>query len=230
MNLAVRQPDMRAKPSTENFVSQTAGYVTLYYRTAVQGNSRGRSSVADTQSSMQSDSQLVSAVLEGDEAAFAALVDRYQRTARAVAYHRIGDHHAAEDAAQEAFVAAFRKLPTLRDGSLFGPWLLAIVRHQAERIGKRGTRAAGRQPGVPLDHAADVAAPEESRLDDDNEFLLAALMGLPERERRLLMLRHFGGHSVAEIAQMLGRPVGTVTKQLSRGYARLRERFAEVNT
>ena len=44
-------------------------------------------------------------------------------------------------------------------------------------------------------------------------------MGLPERERRLLLLRHFDGHSVAAIAQIVGRPVGTVTKQLSRGYA-----------
>jgi RNA polymerase sigma-70 factor (ECF subfamily) len=59
--------------------------------------------------------------------------------------------------------------------------------------------------------------------------LLAAVMSLPERERRLLMLRHFGGYSVAEIAHIVGRPVGTVTKQLSRGYARLRERFAKVN-
>jgi RNA polymerase sigma-70 factor (ECF subfamily) len=176
--------------------------------------------------SMQSDSQLVSAALQGDQAAFAALVDRYQRAARAVAFHRIGDHHDAEDAAQEAFVAAYRKLSGLRDGSLFGRWLLTIVRHQAERIGRRGTRAVGRRRDVPLDHAEHLAAPEENRLDYDNEFLLAALMGLPEREQRLLMLRHFGGHSVAEIAQIVGRPVGTVTKQLSRGYARLRERFA----
>ncbi len=173
---------------------------------------------------MQSDSQLVSAALQGDQAAFAALVGRYERAARAVAFHRTGDHHAAEDAAQEAFVTAYRNLPGLRDGSLFGRWLLAIVRHKAARIGR-----ARRRTPVPLDHAIDIAAREENRLDQDNEFLLAALMAMPEREQRLLMLRHFGGHSVAEISQIVGRPVGTVTKQLSRGYARLRERFARVN-
>ena len=203
--------------------------MTLYYRTTVKGESGSRSSAANSHPAMQSDSQLVSATLEGDEAAFATLVGRYQRAAQAVAFHRIGDHHAAEDAAQEAFVAAYRKLSALRDGSLFGRWLLTIVRHQAERIGRRGTRTAGRRD-APLDYAAHVAAPEENRLDGDNEFLLAALMGLPERERGLLMLRHFGGHSVAEIAQIVGRPVGTVTKQLSRGYTRLRERLAQVNT
>ena len=87
--------------------------------------------------------------------------------------------------------------------------------------GSAASSAAGRCHARP--------APEDSRLDTDSEFLLAALMALPERERRLLMLRHFGGHSVAEIGQIVGRPVGTVTKQLSRGYARLRERFAKVN-
>ncbi len=172
---------------------------------------------------MQSDSQLVSAALHGDQTAFATLVVRYERTARAVAFHRTGDHHAAEDAAQEAFVAAYQKLSHLRDGSLFGPWLLTIVRHQAERIARR------RRGDVPLDHATHVAAPEKTRLDQDEEFLLAALMGLGERERRLLMLRHFDGHSVAAIAQILDRPVGTVTKQLSRGYACLRARFAQLN-
>jgi len=173
---------------------------------------------------MPSDSQLVSSALQGNQAAFATLVDRYQRVARAVAFHAIGDHHAAEDAAQEAFIAAYRKLSSLRQGSLFGRWLLVIVRHQAERIGRAQRR------DVPLDHAAHVAEPARTSLDHDAEFLLAALMGLPQRERRLLMLRHFGGHSVADIAQMVGRPVGTVTKQLSRGYARLRERFAKTKS
>jgi len=55
-------------------------------------------------------------------------------------------------------------------------------------------------------------------------------MKLPERSRRLLMLRHFGGHSVADIATICGRPVGTITKQISRGYARLREQLQEVMT
>ena len=125
---------------------------------------------------MPSDSQLVSAALHGDQAAFAALVARYERTVRGVAFHDLGDHHAAEDAAQEAFVAAFRKLSSLREGSLFGRWLLTIVRHQAERIGR------ARRRDVPLNYAAEVPQPEKTRLDDDAEFLLAAMAGLPERE------------------------------------------------
>jgi RNA polymerase sigma-70 factor (ECF subfamily) len=169
---------------------------------------------------MQSDSQLVLSALEGSQAAFAALVGRYQRAARAAAFHCIGDHHAAEDAAQEAFVTAYQKLSGLREASSFGPWLMTIVRHKAGRIGR------ARRSDLSLDHAVDAVGRERRGLDDDAEHLLAAVMGLPERERQLLMLRHFGGYSVADIAEMLGRPVGTVTKQLSRSYARLRERFA----
>ncbi|MGA2257966.1 MAG: RNA polymerase sigma factor, partial [Thermoguttaceae bacterium] len=159
-----------------------------------------------------------------DQAAFATMVDRYQRVARAVAFQAIGDHHAAEDAAQEAFLAAYQKLSSLREGSLFGRWLLTIVRRQAMRIRR------ARRRDIPLDHAAHVAEAEKNGLDHDAEFLLAALMGLPQRERQLLMLRHFGGHSVTDIAQMVGRPVGTVTKQLSRGYARLREQFTKAKS
>jgi RNA polymerase sigma-70 factor (ECF subfamily) len=169
---------------------------------------------------MQSDSQFVSEALAGDRAAFAVLVGRYQRAARAAAFYLLGDHHAAEDAAQEAFVTAYQKLSNLRDSSRFGPWLLTIVRHKAERIGR------ARRSDVPLVHASDVAGRDSTGMDEDAENLLAAVMALPERERQLLMLRHFGGHSVAEIAQAVGRPVGTVTKQLSRSYARLREQFA----
>jgi len=177
---------------------------------------------------MQSDSQLVSDALRGERAAFAMLVGRYEQPARAIALHCLGNQHDAEDAAQEAFVAAFRKLSELRESSLFGRWLLTIVRHEAERIGK------ARRKNMPLEFADQIAEPEnakpDSQLDQDAELLLAAVMDLPERERRLLMLRHFGGHSVAEIAEIVGRPIGTVTKQISRGHARLRKRFAEVRT
>ena len=61
-----------------------------------------------------------------------------------------------------------------------------------------------------------------SSLSIDSELLLAALARLPEHERLVVALRYLEGHSVAEIGQVLGRPVGTVTKQLSRAIQRLR--------
>jgi RNA polymerase sigma-70 factor (ECF subfamily) len=167
------------------------------------------------------DESLVIAARRGDNDAFAALVARYSAAVRAVACHVVRDHHASEDIAQDVFVTAHRRLSALRAPSLFGRWVLQIARHRAVR----SVRA--RQKEVPLDYAAELACPSAGDTDSDMEPLLKALMRLPERERRLMMLRFFNGNSIEEVARITGRPVGTVTKQLSRGYARLRGHLAE---
>ena len=69
---------------------------------------------------MKSDSELVNAVLSGQKDAFAELVGRYERSVRAAAMDVLGDHIAAQDAAQEAFVKAYEKLGSLREVSVFG--------------------------------------------------------------------------------------------------------------
>ena len=163
-------------------------------------------------------------MLEGDRASFAELVRRHQRTVVATAWQTLGDYHAAQDAAQEAFVAAYRKLGTLRDPSRFGPWVLTIVRRTALRIARR------RRPRPePLERAGDPPGPDEADpLDEDLQRLLEAVARLPDHERVVVVLRYLEGHSVASIAQMTGRPVGTVTKQLSRAVTRLKASLEEV--
>ena len=63
----------------------------------------------------------------------------------------------------------------------------------------------------------------------DHDVLLRLVSRLPDRERVLVGLRYFDGHSMAEIAEIAGRPVGTVTKQLSRAIARLRAAWNKEN-
>jgi RNA polymerase sigma-70 factor (ECF subfamily) len=63
---------------------------------------------------------------------------------------------------------------------------------------------------------------EDGQLDERKQRLLAAVVKLPESERQVVMLRYFSGHSVRDVAAILGRSVGTVTKQLSRAHKRLR--------
>jgi RNA polymerase sigma-70 factor (ECF subfamily) len=167
-----------------------------------------------------SDQDLVAAVLRSDRNAFAALIERYAVSVKTVAMNIVRDHHAAEDVAQETFVLGYQKLRSLRVPSLFGRWILKIARHLA----LRSLRTV--RDDVSLDSAADFALPETSHMDTD--LLSSELMRLPEREQRLLMLRYFNGHSIEEISRITGRPVGTVTKQMSRGYARLRERLSEI--
>ncbi len=166
-----------------------------------------------------SDEDLVNAARAGNREAFAALVSRYSAAVRAVAFHITRDYHASEDIAQDAFVSANRRLASLRVPAAFGRWILKIAKNRALRAKQASPTE------LPLAHAADIASPE--RVSVDTEYVLLQIVRLSEREQRLLMLRYFNGHSVEEIAKITGRPVGTVTKQLSRGYARLRERLAE---
>ncbi len=171
---------------------------------------------------MESDAELVKAVLAGDREAFAGLVERYERTVRATALAIVRNHHLAQDVAQEAFLAAYSKLGTLRDGAAFGFWLLRIAR-------RRALGAVRRRPHEQTLEATDVETRvgADGQLRDDSRNLLAAVMRLPEKERMLVMLHYFDGQKVADIAQVTGRPVGTVTGLLSRARDRLRRWLKE---
>lgn len=172
---------------------------------------------------MQPDSDLVAAVLAGDRSAYAKLVRRYERMVHAAALEVLRNHHAAQDAAQDAFVAGYRHLGSLREAGAFGAWILRIARHEAVRLARQRSR-------MPLaESSREIPAPQRNgQLDDASQQLLDRVSRLPEQERVVLMLRYFGSHSVQEVARMTSRPVGTVTKQLSRAVARLRAWLGDV--
>jgi RNA polymerase sigma factor (sigma-70 family) len=163
---------------------------------------------------------LVISTIAGDASAFADLVARHERTMRAIAFYILRDHHAAEDVTQDAFVAAYQSLPKLRDPGSFGPWAATILRRRARDAASRRLQTA------PLDQAANLPTTDASN-DIDSKRLLAAVMALPQRERHVLMLRHFDGQDVQGIATMTGESVGTITKRISRAHARLRERLGK---
>lgn len=167
------------------------------------------------------DAELVKAVLAGNQAAYGDLIRRYERSVRAAALAVLGDFHAAEDATQETFVVAYQKLDALMRPAAFGAWVLRIARRQALRAARK------RRATETLDPDVAVNAAHNGRLDEESEGLLAAVAALPKHERRVVMLHYFDGHSVADIAAMCGRPVGTVTKQLSRARERLRCRLGK---
>jgi RNA polymerase sigma-70 factor (ECF subfamily) len=171
---------------------------------------------------VKSDSGLVKAVLNGDRQAFAVLVKRYERPVKAVALHVVGTYHAAADVSQEAFIRAYEQLARLRRADAFGPWLIKITYRCALDHARRGPKEASLETRLsPADDSND------GKLDEQKQWVLAAVVRLPKSEKQVVMLRYFAGHNVKEVANMVGRSVGTVTKQLSRAHKRLRRILEE---
>ena len=166
----------------------------------------------------QADVQVVQRVQRGDVQAYGELVERYERGVLAVVWPIVRDGHSARDVVQDAFVQAFLSIQSLRDGSRFGPWLLKAAQREALRAARRSRRKPMRLAET------EPAVQEDARLlDDERQQLLNRVRCLPAHERAVVTLRYFDGRSVQEIARLTSRPVGTVTKQLSRALRRLRD-------
>jgi RNA polymerase sigma-70 factor (ECF subfamily) len=171
---------------------------------------------------VQSDAELVNAAVGGNKEAFAVLVKRYERPVRAIALHALRDYHSAADVSQDAFLKAYEELSRLRKHDAFGPWLMKIAHRCALDSVRR------RQKGTTLETEVPTAVENPNgQLDEAKQRLLAAVVRLPKAERQVVMLRYFAGHSVKEVADVVDRGVGTVTKQLSRAHSRLRRILKE---
>ncbi len=166
---------------------------------------------------LQSDQSVIEAVLGGDREAFAILVRRYSRLAISVAAKVIQDRHAAEDAAQDAFVVAFQQLNSLRNRDAFAAWLCKITHRRALKIAATGSHV------LSLQETVDVHGIERmGYLDREAQHLLHLVHELPDHECVVVIMRYFENHSVSDIAELTGQCVGTVTKKLSRARKRLR--------
>jgi len=176
------------------------------------------------------DGELIARAQRGDPAAYEEIVQRYQQIAFRTAYVVSGSAAEAEDAAQEAFVKAYRALDRFRPGADFRPWLLRIVANEARnRVRSSGRRehlqlrlAEGLRQGdaAPSPEAAAVAADERRRL-------LAALNAMSDDDRLVIAGRYFLELSGEETAAALGIPEGTVKSRLSRALGRLKSMLEE---
>jgi len=167
---------------------------------------------------VKSDAKLVSETLIGNQGAFGLLVRRYERLVRATAMNVCHDKHASEDIAQDAFLVAFESIGKLQQPEKFSSWLLSITKHKAMRH-VRATRS--REQAVL--EAGSLGLLGGDRLNSESADLLTLVERLPDHERVVVGLKHFEGLSVQDIVEITGCPVGTITKQLSRAYERLRQ-------
>lgn len=131
-----------------------------------------------------------------------------------LSYAIVGDEADARDATQETFVAAWRRIRELRDPDRFDAWLQRIAVNSARmNLRARSRRRVREIPSgdvAALATASDRAGPVRS----DADLLSAALDRITIEQRTILVLHHLEGHAVAELAEILGIPVGTVKSRL----------------
>ena len=175
------------------------------------------------------DADLIARGRSGDLDAFNLLVERYQRPVYNLCLRMLAAPQPAEDAAQEAFIAAYRSLASFRGGS-FRAWLFRIAANACyDELRRRRAR-----PSLSLDapqgeerRPLDVPNPGAS-LDEHvqrlelRRLLEEALFGLPAERRLAVVLCDLHGLDYTEIAQATGVSLGTVKSRISRGRAQLR--------
>ncbi len=156
----------------------------------------------------------------GDHEAFRLIVERYQAMVYSVAYNVLGDPADAEDAAQETFLRCYRTLPQYRGEASFSTWLFRLALSNAVDYGRKVRR---RPESVELpDEIGEAPAPGEGV---DTQTLVRALAELPQDYRTPTVLRDIYGLPYQEIAEVTGRPLGTVKVMVHRGRASLRLRL-----
>jgi RNA polymerase sigma factor (sigma-70 family) len=178
----------------------------------------------DHNRAMTSDFELVERSRRSDARAFGELVARHQQLVFGVALAHCRDRALAEDVAQEAFVAAWRDLDRLRDGTRVGPWVAGIARNLAANA----VRTRARREQIAIDAPASAPSPEDVvREREDQELLSRALADIPDAHRETLVLFYLEGESIGAIARALGVTEDVIKQRLTRGRRTLRQSVVE---
>jgi len=181
------------------------------------------------------DQQLVERAQRGDKRAFELLVEKYQRKLARLVSRLVRDPGEVEDVTQEAFVKAYRALPSFRGDSAFYTWLYRIGINTAKNYlvatGRRAPtstsvdaeEAEGLESGEPL---RDINTPESLLLSKEIATTVnAAIESLPEELRSAIQLRELEGMSYEEIAKLMDCPIGTVRSRIFRAREAIAERL-----
>ena len=175
---------------------------------------------------IEADTELALALREGDEDAVRELVGRFGGLVYTVANRVLDDRVAAEDAAQQTFVQAWRHADSFEPGRDFAPWLATIARRTAIDV----VRHEQRRPSTSLDDAdptdaALVTLPPSAEQIEAVWAVRAAIESLDESDREIVRLHYVEGHTHSEIAQRLDIPLGTVKSRTHRAHRKLARRL-----
>jgi len=167
------------------------------------------------------DEELVQACREGDPGAFDLLVERHMKQIYATAYRLTGSHHDADDLAQETFIRAHRGLKKFRGEARFSTWLTRILLNLSRNP---------RRIHLPLEAVPEAAAPNPGPLAgvlsaEERQRVRRAVAGLPDRQRRSLLLRFFAGLPYEEVAGAMGTTTGTAKANVFHALKKLAQRL-----
>ena len=176
------------------------------------------------------DVALIRRVLAGDEAAFAELVNKYQKSVHTLAWRKIGDFHIAEDITQDTFLKVYQRLHTLKDPNQFSGWLYVITANlcatwlRKKRIQTQpleDTEITMIQEDAYSQHVTEERSKTAS--ESQREVVKQLLAKLKESERTVMTLHYLGEMTVAEISRFLGVSVNTIKTRLRRARNRLQK-------
>ena len=176
------------------------------------------------------DVQLIHRILDGDDTAFAELVEKYQKQVHALVWRKIEDFHIAEEITQDTFLKAYQELGTLKKPQRFASWLYVIATNRCSTwLRKKHLR---RQ----LLEGMDVAQPEkvtysehvvveneQITIETQRNVVKKLLAKLEESERTVMTLHYFGEMSCTEIGAFLGVSANTIKSRLRRAQQRLQK-------
>jgi RNA polymerase sigma-70 factor (ECF subfamily) len=157
--------------------------------------------------------ELVERAARGEQEAFEALARIASGRLFAVAYRILRDHYLAEDALQQALVTIWNELPRLRDPDRFDAWSYRLIVRSSVAEARRERRGGGPIQLLP-DDADASPAPDQFRVVADRDQLERGFRKLTPDQRAILVLQHYAGQSLAEIADILGIAVGTAGSRL----------------
>lgn len=181
-----------------------------------------------------SDRELMDRLALGDREALGPLMERHHARIYRIAFSYLRDADEALDCVQETFVKVVENASRWDAGAEVAPWLTRIAINDAIDRYRRSKRRARTE--TPLGEGdqddrltADGPSPERVALGRElAERISRALGALPQQQRAVVVLRHYEGMTLPEIAQALGMNLGTVKSSLHRGLERLRERLQGV--
>ena len=165
------------------------------------------------------DRDLVERAQGGDQKAFMALVDIHGDQLYSIAHRILRDAERAEDALQDALVIAWRDLPSLRDPDRFDAWVHRVLTNACIGLARRERRHTARLRVLPVD---GPAAPDDLVGIADRDQLDRGFRRLTPDERAILVLHHYVGYTPTEIAEIFGRPPGTIRSRLHHAHRAMR--------